>query len=158
MRFVLILVTIVGVIAPSAAATSPAAAAANVDVVASFYPLAYAAQRVGDGRVSVDNLTPAGAEPHDLELTTKQIDAMLDADVALVMGHRFQPAVEQAAARRDGPTVALLERLPRAEVRSDDPHVWLDPVLMRDVVEQVRRALTKADPKGAATYRRNAAA
>ncbi|HEX2192354.1 MAG TPA: zinc ABC transporter substrate-binding protein, partial [Acidimicrobiales bacterium] len=37
--------------------------------VASFYPLAEAAQQVGGDRVRVENLTPPGAEPHDLELT-----------------------------------------------------------------------------------------
>ena len=68
-------------------------------------------QRVGGGRVSVSDLTPAGAEPHDLELTPKQIDTILDADVAFVMGRGFQPAVEAAARNRDAATVTLLDRV-----------------------------------------------
>ena len=98
---------------------------------------------------------PAGAEPHDLELTPDQVDGLLDADVAIVMGHDFQPAVEHSAAQRDGITVRLLDHLP---TRAGDPHVWLDPVLMRRIVGQVRAALTRADPAGRATYARNAAA
>jgi zinc transport system substrate-binding protein len=143
----------------------PAAARADTEVVAGFYPVAAAAERVGGGRVSVTNLTPAGAEPHDLELTPKQVDAILDADVAFVMGRRFQPAVEASARQRDGPTVALLGRLPidpgtkpRNEGDPDalDPHVWLDPVLMRAIVREVQSGLTQADPGGRSTYAANA--
>jgi zinc transport system substrate-binding protein len=147
------------------AAASVASAAGPRKVVASFYPVAYAAQRVGGNRVDVTNLTPAGAEPHDLELTPDQIDKILDADVVLTMGHRFQPAVEKAAEQRDRPTVSLLDQLPigagsknveEGNSQALDPHVWLDPVLMQGIVHDVQRALTKADPKGAAVYRRNA--
>jgi zinc transport system substrate-binding protein len=133
----------------------PASAASRRSVVAAFYPVAWAAAQVGGNRVAVTNLTPAGAEPHDLELTPDQMDTLLDADVAFVMGKGFQPAVESAADQRDGATVRLLDRLPR---RGGDPHVWLDPVLMRRIVGQVRDSLTKADPAGKAVYARNAAA
>ena len=37
---------------------------------------------------------------------------------------------------------------------SADPHVWLDPVLMKTVVDKVKNALSKADPEGEAYYRR----
>jgi zinc transport system substrate-binding protein len=144
---------------------TPSSAAPTVHVVGAFYPVAYAAQRVGGSRVQVTNLTPAGAEPHDLELTPKQFDEILDADVVFDMGRRFQPAVEKAAEERGGTTVTLLDRLPihagNKQVAEDDPsaldpHVWLDPVLMQHIVQQVQTALTKADPKGRAIYTRNA--
>jgi ABC-type Zn uptake system ZnuABC Zn-binding protein ZnuA len=83
-----------------------AAAASKRSLVAAFYPVAYAAQRVGGDRVDVTNLTPAGAEPHDLELNPDQIDKILDADLVVDLGQGFQPAVEKAAGERDGPTVS----------------------------------------------------
>ncbi len=119
-------------------------------VVASFYPVAYAVQRVGGDRVHVTDLTPAGAEPHDLELTPDQIDEVLDADAVFDLGHGFQPTVEKAAEQRDGPTVSLL----RAGTK--DPHIWLDPVRMEGIVRAVQRELTKVDPRGRAVYARNA--
>jgi zinc transport system substrate-binding protein len=154
-----VVLSLIGAVAP------PATAASKRSVVAAFYPVAYAAQRVGGNRVTVTNLTPAGAEPHDLELTSAQIDKILGADVVFDLGHRFQPAVEKAAAQRNGPTVSLLDTLPigaagktvkAGDATALDPHVWLDPVLMRDLVQQVQRSLTKADPKGRAAYTRNA--
>jgi zinc transport system substrate-binding protein len=150
---------VAAVLAVTIAASMPSAMAASKRrVVASFYPLAYAAQRVGDGRVDVSNLTPAGAEPHDLELTPDQIDHVLDADVMLELGHNFQPAVEKSAAQRDGPTVRVLDQLAAAKAHPNDPHVWLDPVLMQALVTQVARSLTKADPAHRTEYARNARA
>jgi zinc transport system substrate-binding protein len=148
----------VAVVLVTLAALVPAGPAGAVDrkkVVAAFYPVAWAAQQVGGDRVQVTNLTPAGAEPHDLELNPDQIDGLLGADLAIVMGKGFQPAVEDAAGQRDGVTLRLLDRLP---TKRNDPHVWLDPVLMQKIVEQVRASLTKADPGGAKVYARNAAA
>jgi len=146
----------------------------KADVVAAFYPVAAAAQRVGGGCAVVANLTPAGAEPHDLELVPDQIDAIQDADVVFVMGHGFQPAVERAADQRDGPTVKLLDRLgidsagrrvadeedeAKGTVPADalDPHVWLDPMLYARVVDAVASELVKVEPRCRATFERNAA-
>jgi len=127
-----------------------ATAASRRSVVASFYPIAYAAQRVGGDRVHVTNLTPAGAEPHDLELAPDQVDGLLDADVVFELGQGFQPAVERAAEQRDRPTVTLLAR------GTKDPHIWLDPVQMQRIVRVVQHELTSTDPKGRAVYARNA--
>jgi zinc transport system substrate-binding protein len=143
-----------GVVVAVLATLAPAAAAATTkqQVVASFYPLAYAAERVGGSRVRVTNLTPAGVEPHDLELSTDQLDQLLDADLVVDLGGGFQPAVEQATEQRDGPTVTVLDD----SAQSGDPHVWLDPVRMSRIVTEVQRALTKIDPRGRETYRANA--
>lgn len=129
---------------------------AGVDVVAGFYPVAWVAERIGGDRVTVTDLTPAGAEAHDLELTTRQVDDVLDAEVVVVLGGGFQPAVEEAAARRDAATVEVLDELPQDALAEGDPHVWLDPVLMADVVLVVEDALAGADPDHENAYRRNA--
>src|SRR5687768_543588 len=42
------------------------ASSEGVSVVAAFYPLEEMARQIGGDRVTVTNLTPAGAEPHDL--------------------------------------------------------------------------------------------
>jgi zinc transport system substrate-binding protein len=103
-------------------------------VVAAFYPLAYAAEKVGDGTVSVDNLTPPGAEPHDLELTPKTVARIVRADVVLYLGHNFQPAVTTAVEQAKGETVDVLSGLP---VKADDPHLWLDPILYARIVARI---------------------
>ena len=168
MRRWLIPVLAVAVLVTAVSGVEPAAASrSKVSVAASFYPVAFAAQKVGGTRVGVANLTPIGAEPHDLELNSAQLDRLLEAKVAFVLGNGFQPAVEKAADRRDGSTVELLPELVDAKGKKVaeegkegglDPHVWLDPVLMSQLVGEVERGLAAADPKGAATYEQNAQA
>jgi zinc transport system substrate-binding protein len=161
----LTLLALGGALTTACGSTGSSARKGKVAVAASFYPAAYAAEQVGGNRVEVTNLTPAGAEAHDLELTTDDLDRLLGADVAFVLGSDFQPAVEDAAERRDGETVELLPKLVDAQGKKVaeegeeggvDAHVWLDPVLMSQLVGEVERGLSAADPAGRSTFERNA--
>jgi zinc transport system substrate-binding protein len=140
-----------------AGARGPGEGAGQLEVVAGLYPLAEVARQVGGDRVEVIDATPPGAEPHDLELTTDQVDAVLDADVVILIGGGFQPALEEVAGERDGGTVDVLAGLDPAgvgDVRPErDPHVWLDPVQMKEIVGRVVDALAASDPDGAKAHR-----
>jgi zinc transport system substrate-binding protein len=123
-------------------------AAGKRSVVAAFYPLAWAAQQVGGSTVDVQNLTPPGAEPHDVELTPRDVERIQKADVVLYLSHGFQPAVEHAVDGARGEVVDVLagERLRTGvgdEGGETDPHVWLDPVRFASVVRLVGEALDR---------------
>lgn len=122
----------------------------SVEVVASFYPVAYAARRVGGPSVRVRDLTPSGVEPHDLEITTREVDRMEDADLVLYVGGGFQPAVEDVAKRWVDDPVDVRPASVRA---SDDPHFWLDPIAYRQSVDLVATALTARGVDGVAARR-----
>ena len=77
----------------------------RVDVVAALFPLAEVVRAVGGTSVGVTDLTPPGVEPHDVELRPSDVERIQDADLVVVIGGGFQPAVERAANRRDGPTL-----------------------------------------------------
>ncbi len=126
----------------------------RLSVVASFYPLVDAARGVGGERVEVANLTPAGVEPHDIELNPRQLDRVEDADLVLFLGGGFQPAVEDAV-RRASKSVDLGAELSGAV--PGDPHVWLDPQLFSQVVDRVATALVEVDPAGTDAYQEGAA-
>jgi zinc transport system substrate-binding protein len=116
-------------------------------VVTAFYPLAYTVREIGGRLFDVGDITPAGTEPHDLELTPSQAIDVADARLAIVMGHGFQPAVERSASERDGRSVVLLDRLGGAVRRSDDPHVWLDPNRMIAIAKAIDAELEAIDPR-----------
>ena len=99
--------------------------AGKQDVVAAFYPLAYAAERIGGADFAVENLTPPGAEPHDLELTPRDVGRIQEAQVVLYLGRGFQPAVSKAVEEARGKRVDVLAGL---SLHDNDPHLWLDPV------------------------------
>lgn len=122
----------------------------RTDVVAAFYPLAYAAQTVGGVSLRVRNLTPVGAEPHDIELTPQDVVAVQRSRLVIYLSHGFQPALEHAVRDASGKRLDALEGLPlkSGEGGKTDPHVWLDPVLFARVVRRVGVALDR--PRAAA--------
>jgi zinc transport system substrate-binding protein len=110
-------------------------------VAAGFYPLAWAAERIGGRNVDVQNLTPPGSEPHDLELTPREVADIQRADLVLYLGHGFQPAVTAAAENAEGRRIDLLSGLP---LHGDDPHVWLDPNLFMRIAKRVGGVLDRS--------------
>ena len=117
----------------------------TTSVVAGFYPLAFAAERIGGNRVDVTNLTPPGAEPHDVELSARDVERVRSADLVLYLGDGFQPALEEAVDGADGRVVNLLDGLPLLDEGGDvDPHVWLDPVRYERIVERIGQELGAA--------------
>ncbi|HET6695436.1 MAG TPA: metal ABC transporter substrate-binding protein [Gaiellaceae bacterium] len=120
MRSLLALGGLVGVLA-AAGCGGGAGGDPRPTVVAAFYPLAWAAGEIAGDRYRVVDLTPPGAEPHDVELSPRDVEAVRNADLVVFAGGGFQPAVEDAVADRDGPSLDVLDGEP-------DPHVWLDPV------------------------------
>ncbi|MET7524335.1 metal ABC transporter substrate-binding protein [Streptomyces sp. NPDC005248] len=159
----------------SACSTSDAAESKNgdkLDVVASFYPMQFLAEEIGGTHVSVTTLTKPGVEPHDLELSPRQIGGLGDADYILYL-KGIQPAVDDAIAQsgvRNSVDAAKLTTLEdhgtetggdehghahEGEGAGADPHIWLDPVKYAEVAKGVGKSLEKADPNHAADYRTN---
>jgi zinc transport system substrate-binding protein len=150
---------------------SSAASSGKIDVVAAFYPFAFVAQQVGGNDVTVDNLTKPGAEPHDLELTPRQVLAISEADLAIYL-KGFQPSVDEAIQQNkpahtlEVSTVVPLTRPAPPEEGEDqnrahlsgDPHVWLDPTKLATVARAVGDQLAAVDPPHAADFRARAAA
>jgi zinc transport system substrate-binding protein len=108
-------------------------------VVAGFYPLAFAAEELAPG-VPVENLTPPGAEPHDLELSPIDAASVRDARLVLLLGQGFQPQLEDAAGEGDN-VLHLLDTAGLDLLPNGDPHVWLDPVRYAKIVERIGEAL-----------------
>ena len=142
----------------------------ELQLVASFYPLQWAAQQVAGSRAEVDSLTKPGAEPHDLELTPKDVATISDADLVIYL-KGFQPAVDEAVGQQAGdhsqdvsPAADLtLTYTPieegqqhQDEAGATDPHFWLDPLRLAAVAEAIAARLGKLDPTHATVYRTNA--
>jgi zinc transport system substrate-binding protein len=143
MRMKVVIILVVGSIASAVVACAAGCGSGTggrKSVVAAFYPLAFAASQVGGSRVAVENLTPPGAEPHDLEVSPKDVAALQNADLVLLLGHGFQPQLERAAGKGRR-VVALLDTPGLHRFPDGDPHVWLDPVRFARMVERIGDAL-----------------
>jgi zinc transport system substrate-binding protein len=143
MRSIIILVSISALLAAGCGGSG--SAQGRTKVVAAFYPLAFAAQEIGGAGVEVENLTPTGAEPHDLEVSPGDVRDLRGADLVLLLGHGFQPQLEDAAGT--GSRVPLLLDTPGLDRFPDgDPHVWLDPLRYVLIAREIGSALDARRP------------
>ncbi|MEO3783196.1 metal ABC transporter substrate-binding protein [Actinocorallia sp. B10E7] len=143
----------------------------KTEITASFYPVAWLAERVGGGHAAVTVLTKPGTEPHDVELSPRQVAEITETGLGLYV-KGLQPAVDDAfaqhAADRSLDVASLVTLVPAAEHEHEgaegeahegetDPHLWLDPSRMATVATGIGEKLASVDPANAADYRANAA-
>jgi zinc transport system substrate-binding protein len=165
------------VLAATAGCGQAASAGSAPSVVTAFYPLEFLSTRIGGGHVTVSNLTKPGTEPHDVELSPRQVGDISDASLVVYL-KGFQPAVDEAVGQEAGnrafdvgTAVQLLSAVHRehdgggpgkhehAEAAGGrDPHVWLDPVRFAAIAGALGERLAQADPAHAADHRGRAAA
>ncbi|GAA2773975.1 zinc ABC transporter substrate-binding protein [Streptomyces rameus] len=154
--------------------TAAAGGTGKFDVVASFYPMTFLAERIGGDHVHVTTLTSPGQEPHDLEISPRQIASLEESDAVLYLKD-LQPSVDEAVAQSpvktkiDAASLTTLENHGNEvgghaaehdthqgeEGAARDPHIWLDPQRYAQVAQGVGAAFEKADPGHAADYRKN---
>lgn len=153
---------------------------AQLTLVTSVYPLEWLATEIGGDRVSVNQLTEPGAEPHDLELTGRQIGEVSEADIAFYVTG-LQPAVDEAVEQEASGNALdvsdIVDLLPIEETQGDhdhdhehedesegaghdhgdhDPHFWLDTERMNEAASALAERMSEVDPEGADGYEANA--
>lgn len=136
----------------------------EITVVASFYPLYEFASRVGGDRAEVSSLVPAGIEPHDWEPAPQDRLRVQSADMLVINGAGFESWAGDMEAQVIVDTSDGIELEHEEEVEDEhgreggiNPHIWLDPVLVKHQVEKIRDAMVTADPENADYYNQNAA-
>ena len=150
----------------------------TMSVSASFYPLAFFTEQIGENLVTVHQITPGGVEPHDYDPSPQEIAAIYDSKVFIMngagvdaWGDKIIDDLKQkgVVTVRMEDTMSLLggfneqgESDPLHPSSQDtnilDPHIWLDPVNAEGEVSRIRDALVTADPAHTDTYNSNAAA
>jgi zinc transport system substrate-binding protein len=146
----------------------------KLQIVTTFYPMYYFAQKVAGSSANVDLLIPNGVEPHDWEPTAKDMAKMQDADMFIYNSPYFETWTKQVLKSIDQSNLTIVEASKGIELMnadsaeegnhqlndksSKDPHVWLSPVLAGKEVDNITQAIEQKDPKNKAKYEKNAAA
>lgn len=148
------------------AATLPVAGWAEVPlkVVATTGMIADAVRQIGGDQVEVKSLMGPGVDPHAYRQTRSDIVAMTRADLVLWHGLYLEAQMEDFFhdLGRKRQVVAVAEGVDKSKLRAHDdyadkydPHLWMSPVLWRDVVIEVQQALTEARPEAADLFAAN---
>ncbi|AUS07455.1 zinc ABC transporter substrate-binding protein [Laceyella sacchari] len=148
---------------PGTAANQSSNNPGKLQVYTSLFPFEDFAKKIGGDHVQVTNLIPPGVEPHDFELTARDMTALSNADLFIYNGVGMEAWAEKAARNLDTKRTLVVEttkNLPLLKREEHDhgdfdPHAWLDPTLAKKQAEAIRDALIKKDAKHAADYRKN---
>lgn len=130
-------------------------------VVGTIFPVADLARSIVDETTPVVTLLPAGANPHIYEPTPQQMRNVEEADFLIEVGSGVDDWARKLRRARSRPLpvltlTAVTPLLPVADSQATealDPHVWLDPVRMRDdFLPALVRMMSELDPSGAKRY------
>jgi len=138
--------------------TGPVPASDKMLVTASFYPLAFLAEEIGGDKVSVTNLTPTGAEPHEFEPSARDMAEMERSRVVIVNGLGLEPWIENAQKNIDPKKTSLLIIGEGRDIsQKGDPHIWLSLGIMHGMAKQIALTFSEVDSANGATYFNNLA-
>lgn len=129
----------------------------KLQVAASFYPLYFFAQQIGQDKTAVTNITPAGAEPHDYEPTARDMAIIENSKLIILNGNGFEAwgkRIEQNVNSTYTIVIKAGEGLAGESVL--DPHIWIDPVLAQEMVDKILQGFSQVDSQNADFYRANA--
>ncbi|MBN1370676.1 MAG: zinc ABC transporter substrate-binding protein [Anaerolineaceae bacterium] len=175
-RHFLTLILFAGLLLSGCAPVAPDTDGLQVVAVESF--LADITQQVAGDRLTVQTLIPAGLDPHSFEATPKDVALIADSQVLILNGGGLEEWLDEILQNAGGKQLVieaaagLESREPSAsEAEHDeheedtehpdhenDPHFWLDPLLVIHYVENIRDGLIEVDPDGKDAYTQNAAA
>jgi len=152
----------------------PVESEGKLKVVVTTYFLEDFAKAVGGDKVHVESLLPDGANPHTFEPSPKDIARAQSAGVFVYNGLALEPYAEQLAGSLPGSVIIIEASRGISPVESShhhdheaehhhehgiyDPHVWLDPVLAKQQVDNILKGLENIDPENSNYYRANAEA
>ncbi len=143
-----------------ASLTGCAQEAGGLTVMASFYPMADFAAKIGGDRVKVTAMVPSGTEPHDWEPSPMDIVNLNRAKVFVYSGAGMEHWAEDVLKSLDNRELIAVEASSGVTLLDEgdgqsDPHVWLNPQNAIIQMANIRDALTKADPAGKDAYEAN---
>jgi zinc transport system substrate-binding protein len=129
----------------------------KLKVLSSFYPIHEFVKKVGGDNIYSSILIPPETEPHDFEPTINQIQVANSADVLVYSGLGIEKWIERIDTPHKIDSSKDLSFLyTDNRNKTIDPHVWLDPLLAKMQVENIRDGLTTIDPSNRDNYFNNA--
>ncbi len=122
--------------------------------------LADITRNISGDRLQVEALLPIGADPHSYQPTPKDVAKMSETNFVIINGANYESFLQPLFVNAGGEKM-LVEASAGIHPRTDaehgvDPHMWLDPNLVINYVQNIRDALVDMDPDGEATYKSNA--
>jgi len=135
-------------------------AATSLNIVASLSIVADFAAQIGKGVFTVTSIVTGAENPHIYEPTPSEIELVANADLFIRFGLAdLEPWVD--AVLLANPNVKVLTLVTQSMLRYDpliealNPHVWMDPSIVKTMVDKIYDEIIVLDPANSATYLSN---
>lgn len=124
----------------------------KLNVVATFYPLAYFAEEIGGEYVSVLQLIPHNTEVHSWQPSVSGIVAVDEADIVIYNGANldnwFETDILPSINQGNKIIVDSTEGVELLEADGLlDPHTWISPFVAKQQAQKIHLALVQKDPE-----------
>jgi zinc transport system substrate-binding protein len=132
----------------------------RLQLATSFYPLWFFTKEIAGPDIQVTNLTPAGAEPHDYELTSQDIIQIQNSKLLIILGN-LEPWAGKIKLDQMVPILEVGSQLQTHKYADEedqsaiDPHIWLSPVLAQKLVDRITDKLVALDQPDKANFIQN---
>lgn len=139
----------------------------KIKVVVSFNAMKEFAYAIGKDKINIINMTPNGTEPHDFEPKTRDIEALVDANVFIYNGLGMESWTSKTLKAIDNRKLIIVEASKGAHIikntNSDeikdhgeyDPHLWISLKGAEVEAKNIKNAFVKADSKNKSFYEKN---
>lgn len=126
----------------------------EIKVYTTFYPLYDFTSKIGGDRIQVVNMVPAGVEPHDFEPSPRQIADLNHGQGLIFLGEPMDTWAVKVG-KDIGPKGVEVLEAGRGLIENNDPHIWLDPTLAKDLSSRILDFLLKLDGDNEDYYQEN---
>lgn len=132
----------------------------KISVVTTIYPMQDFVSQIGGDKVEIINLVPAGMEPHDFELSTKDMELLEEADLLVYNGAGMEHFIDKTIKTMTNDSIVIVEAAKNVEqIQSEegeqDPHTWLSIENAKKECESICEALCMADKENEGYYKDN---
>ncbi|MEW8959647.1 MAG: zinc ABC transporter substrate-binding protein [Moorella sp. (in: firmicutes)] len=123
-------------------------------IYTTFYPLYDFTKKIVGDRAVVENLQPAGVEPHDYEPSPRQIASIYSGKLFIFLGEPMDAWAKKIEGQLQEKGVVTLEA-GKGLIENNDPHIWLDLLLAREIARRIFEAVTAVDGDNKSYYEKN---
>ena len=125
----------------------------KLQVYASIYPIYDFAKKIAGDKADIYNMTSAGSEPHDFEITSKDMANLTKANLFIYNGGGMEHWVDTVKdSIKDIKYIEASLGIPNDEL---DPHFWLSPIKAKKEMENIKNAFIEIDSDNADYYNSN---
>ena len=125
-------------------------------IYTSFYPVYEFTKRIVGDKYHVVSLVPPGSEPHDFELTARQVARIYDSKALFINGLDMEVWSSSLDSHIKKKTYVLSNGIEtRKEGGITDPHIWLDPLKAIEEMRNVTTYMSQIDSENTSFYEAN---